>query len=210
MNDSMKQLYSAEEIPVLEALEKRRRAVCLAAAGVTLAVCVACCLLANTANMSLMEGTAIGVSILGGWFVLYTRKFRLLDTRHELAHLRRMLDGDKTELTGEVQLTGERLRIKNSILVYPVRLADAVRPRLLYASAVRGEEFRKALGGGKKRLAMQLVSNFITAWSEAEAAECAAAGAGTETETAAGASARDAEAESTGAARPAGAGREDV
>lgn len=167
MNE-MSPLYRPEDIPALEQKEKKRKAVCLAAALLTLAVCVGCCLAAKTATMAAMEKAAAAACILGGWFVLYWRRFGLQDARQEVIHARRMLAGPAEELAGTVALTGERLRIKSSILVYPLRLEDTERPQLLYVNARVADGLRAALAGGPKTLRLRLVSHYVTAWGEAE------------------------------------------
>ncbi len=195
MNE-MSPLYRPEDIPALEQKEKKRKAVCLAAALLTLAVCVGCCLAAKTATMAAMEKAAAAACILGGWFVLYWRRFGLQDARQEMIHARRMLAGPAEELAGTVALTGERLRIKSSILVYPLRLEDTERPQLLYVNARVADGLRAALAGGPKTLRLRLVSHYVTAWGEAEeedagnaacgADDCGAADHGTGEREAAG------------------------
>lgn len=113
--DTIKLLYSPEDLPRLEKKIKRERAWVWCLSGLTLGLCVLFCCLTTTANAERMETATVICSCLGGWIVIYRRRFGMQAARHELTHAAYLLEEPGSLLRGRLSITGERLRIKNSI-----------------------------------------------------------------------------------------------
>lgn len=129
--ETIRDLYSPEDISRLKKKIKREWAWVLGGAGLTLLVCVLLCSRTTTANWRQMEIAVITVSTLGGWFVIYRRLFGLRDSRHELQHAEYLRQEPRTLLRGKLGITGERMRIKNSIRFRILTLDDGETVRRL-------------------------------------------------------------------------------
>ncbi len=129
--ETIRDLYSPEDISRLQKKIKREWAWVLGGAGLTLALCVALCCLTTTANWRRMELAVIAVSTLGGWFVIYRRLYGLRDGRHELQHAEYLRDEPRSLLRGRLGVTKERMRIKNSIRFRVLTLEDGEQVRRL-------------------------------------------------------------------------------
>lgn len=122
--DTTGAFYRPEDLSRLKKKTKTERIVVWSLAGLTLAICVLLCCLTTTRNASRMELATLITSCLGGWLVIYRRTFGLQDLRHEQEHAVHLMESPHSALRGRLEITGERLRIKNSIRVRVLRLDD--------------------------------------------------------------------------------------
>ena len=129
--ETIRDLYSPEDISRLQRKIKREWVWVLGGAGLTLALCVALCCRTTTANWRQMELAVIAVSTLGGWFTIYRRLFGLAESRHELQHAEYLRNEPRTQLRGRLGVTKEKLRIKNSIRIRILTLEDGGQIRRL-------------------------------------------------------------------------------
>ena len=156
--ETIQKLYSPEDLPRLEKKIKRERVLIWAVAGLTLAVCIVLCCLTDTANAEKMELAAILCSTVGGWVVIYRRLFGLLEGRYELQHARYLLEETPTALRGQLRVTKERLRIKNSIRIRILLLEDGGEIRRLKVNETRVKALRPWDG---KRVTVALAGGYV-------------------------------------------------
>ena len=156
--DTNELLYSPEDLPRLEKKIKVERVLVWALAGLTLGLCVLFCCLTNTANAQRMELAAVVTSTLGGWCVIYRRLFGLQETRHELEHARHLLESPLETAEGTLQITKEKLRIKNSIRIRIVSLEDGEQKRRLMVNETR---LKRLLPYDGQRVRLGLVGSYI-------------------------------------------------
>ena len=156
--DTIRELYSPEDISRLEKKIKRERLWIPGLAALTLAVCVALCCLTTTANAEKMELAAILTSTAGGWLVIYRRIYGLQEARNELLHARHLLDAPRETLTGRLTVTNERMRIKNSIRFRVLLLEDGAKTRRLKVNETRVRALRSLDG---KEVALSLAEGYV-------------------------------------------------
>lgn len=156
--DTIRDLYSPEDISRLQRKIKREWVWVLGAAGLTLLVCVVLCCRTTTANWRQMEIAVIAVSTLGGWFVIYRRLFGLRDSRHELQHAEYLRDETRTLLHGRLRVTRERLRIKNSIRIRILSLEDGETVRRLKVNENRVKALKEWDG---KLVTLSLAGGYV-------------------------------------------------
>lgn len=114
-----------------------------AAAGI--AVCAALAALTRTANASVMELSAIAVSTVTGWVVLYFAIYRLTPYRRELGHAEMLRSAKRERVAGQVTVTAERLIIVKSIAVRRVEVRDGEKLRGLLVIDTRAGALEKAV-----------------------------------------------------------------
>lgn len=157
------ELFSPEDIRRLENAIRRWRIALIAVSAAALTACVIFCLLTRTGNETRMELSAVVTWTLAGWFVLYQRRFALLEAKRELQHAETVRTGPRERLCGEVTVTAERLRIRGSIAIrrVSVRLDDGTEKRLNVCES--GAEKLRSAG---KRLTLYTVYNYVAAWED--------------------------------------------
>lgn len=123
--ETITELYRPEDLERLERKLKRSIRAALLLAAAALALCVFFCLRANTANALRMERMAIAVSTAAGWVVIWLAHHRIAELRRERKHAEMLMTGERSALEGELELSEERMRIRGSILFYPLKLRAA-------------------------------------------------------------------------------------
>lgn len=121
------ELYSREET---ERLKKRKSAAKLAAlitGALGLAVCVVLCCVTNTLNAQRMEYTAVIVSTLSGWIVIFLILNLILPSKYEAEHAENVLNAERVPHSGTVTVDKAAAHIKNSISVCRVSVSDGTR-----------------------------------------------------------------------------------
>ena len=73
--DTIRELYSRQDIKRLEQASKRAGLAAALIAAATLIACVILCCLTDTDNAAAMEKAAVAVSVAGGWIVIYLRNW---------------------------------------------------------------------------------------------------------------------------------------
>ena len=152
------QLYRPEDLARLEKKMKRERAWIWGLAGATLALCVLLCCLTDNRNAARMELAAEICSCLGGWLVIGLRVFGLQSTRHERDHAAHLLESSRTELTGKLRITPERMRIKNSIRFRVLQLDDGEQ---LHRLKVNETRVKMLTGFDGQRVTAQLADGYL-------------------------------------------------
>ena len=140
--DTIRDFYRPEDLIRLKTKRKRERVTVWALAGVTLVVCVLFCCLTTTRNAQRMELATLITSCLGGWLVIYRRVFGLQAARYEQEHAAYLLESERTTLRGRLQITKERLRIKNSIRIRILLLDDGEETRRLKVNETRVRDLK--------------------------------------------------------------------
>ena len=164
--ETIQELYSPEEISRLEKRIKRERVWVLLLAGLTLGLCVLFCCLTTTANAERMELAAIITSTVGGWLTIYRRVFGLQETRHELEHARHLCDAERELAKGKLTVTGERLRIKNSIRIRMLTLENEKEKRRLKVNETRVKRLKEWDG---KTVTLSLAGSYAAGIGGADA-----------------------------------------
>lgn len=117
MPDKIVELYTDGDIEKMERQIKNWRRALLILGAAALAVCVTLAALTNTLNAMKMELTCVAVSTAAGWLVIYFAVFKVAAGRRELRHARMLREDERERLEGDVRLTGERFRIRKSVVV---------------------------------------------------------------------------------------------
>ena len=154
--ENIEKLYTPEDIRRLEIKKRRWKTALYIIAVGALSVCIALCALTRTGNAAQMEKAVIVLSALAGWLCLYIRRFPVKDTGHEIDHARMLLEGNGEVLSGELTVTKERLRIKNSITFRTVMLnapgkslrLKVIESRVRRVSALEGRPVRVEVVNG--------------------------------------------------------------
>ena len=106
-----------------------------------LAACIVLAALTNTANARRMELTAIIVSIIAGWIVVYCSCFIAAAGKRELEHAKMLTKEERTRIAGTPVVTDQRVAIRKSITA---RRVEVEGERLLVC-----ESRAKSLEGAK-------------------------------------------------------------
>ena len=122
--NTVQDFYGPEDIRRLQQKYQRERMWVWLLAGVTLALCVLFCCLTNTRNAEKMELITLITSCVGGWLVIYRRIFGLQEALHEREHAAYLQESPRSQVRGRLQISRERLRIKDSIRIRILLLDD--------------------------------------------------------------------------------------
>ncbi len=139
------------------------RAVLCTVAVAALAGCIVCCCLSTTATAAKMEQTAVLISNMAGWFVIYGLTAQLQPLRYALQHESNVLHTDWETVTGRITVEKERLQIPKSIAIYKVSVDTGEEVRRLN---VRADKAALLSGYDGRALALQTAYGYITAFEE--------------------------------------------
>lgn len=140
MSDKIVELYSDAD---MERMKERIKcwtvALCVLGAA-ALGVCVTLAALTNTLNAMRMELSAVAVSTVAGWIVIYFAVFKVAAGRREFRHADMLRSEERERVEGAVTVTPERFRIRKSVPVrrVEVRSADGEVRRLLVCETRAG------------------------------------------------------------------------
>lgn len=161
--DTIRELYSRQDIKRLETTSKRAGLAALLTAAATLAVCVILCCLTDMDNAAAMEKAVVAVSVAGGWIVIYLRNWPVKELRAECGHAEMLLEGERETIEGVLTLSKERMRIRGSIRFYALTLQDGEETRRGKVVASRAEKLRAEEG---KKIRLYLVNGYAAAFEE--------------------------------------------
>lgn len=157
------ELYRPQDPDALKRQYRAWRAAVCAIAAAAVAVCVLFCLRTDAANAARMEASAVAVFSAAGWVIIYLLQFRLAALRHEEAHERRMLAGERETVRGRVTIDARVTQIPRSIAVRRVTVTGGERPMHLLADARHSSALERALNGEAKELELDVVGGYIAA-----------------------------------------------
>lgn len=169
--EKMTPLYGPEDLRRLENKRRISTALCWLLGLGTLAACVTLCALTNGGNAGRMELACILVWVIGGWVVLYLRRFVVRETRLELQHAEMLNSGEASAVHGLLTVTKERLRIVGSIRITMAELENEAGKRRLKFCTSREKKLKNA----GEELTLYLVNGYIAGWAKPSAAEDPAA-----------------------------------
>lgn len=138
------ELYTDEDVSRLRRKIKAWILSLLAFSLLALGVCVALAALTTTANAQRMEFSAIAVSTVSGWIVLYCAIFTVGTARRELAHAGTLREGERQRVEGRVQVTRRWLRIKKSITALAVDVETPEGTKSFWVSRSRAKRLAEA------------------------------------------------------------------
>ena len=159
----MTPLYGPEDLRRLENKRRISTALCWLLGLGTLTVCVTLCALTNGGNAGRMELACILVWAIGGWVVLYLRRFVVRETRLELQHAEMLNAGEASAVHGRLTVTKERLRIVGSIRITMAELENEAGKRRLKFCTSREKKLRSA----GEELTLYLVNGYIAGYGPA-------------------------------------------
>ena len=159
------ELYRPQDPDALKRQYRAWRAAVCAIAAAAVAVCVLFCLRTDADNAARMEASAVAVFSAAGWVIIYLLQFRLAALRHEEAHERRMLAGERETLRGRVSLDARVTQIPRSIAVRRVTVTGGERPAHLFADARHSAALERALCGGERELELDVVGGYVAAFT---------------------------------------------
>ena len=153
------ELYSRDELGRLKRKNRRWTAALIAVSAAAVAVCAGLCVLTTTGNAKTMERAAITVFTLAGWFCLYCLRFVVLRGKAELTHGEMLLAGERSEMTGYLELAPETVQIRGSIAVRRVWVTDGRETRRASVNARKA-----ALLPVGRQAALYLVNGYVAAY----------------------------------------------
>ena len=159
--DTITELFRPEDLGRLEKQYKRSALTAALLAGAALAVCVLFCCLTNTANAKRMEWLTIGVSTVAGWIVIFLAHHRVKERRDERRHAEMLMEGERSTLEGVLELSEQRMRIRGSILFYPLSVRGEETKAAGKVIASRAPLLRAENG---KRLRLYVVNGYVAAF----------------------------------------------
>ena len=159
--DMIHELYSRQDLERLEKKTKHAGRAAALIAAATLTVCVLLCCLANRHTAPTLEKTVTGLSILGGWTVIYLYHHLVKELRWELGHAKMLLEGERSTLEGVIEVSKERMRIRGSIRFFPLTLIEGDERHRSKVIAARAETLRAENGN---RLRLYVVNGYVAAY----------------------------------------------
>ena len=156
------ELYRPEDLSRLTKQRKIRRAVLLTLTALAAGACVLLCCLVTTRNAARMELAVILTSTLSGWVLITLRYELLVLARREAEHTAHMLAGPRVTRAGVLCLSGDTVRIPNSIRVRRLTLQEGNEVKHLNVNVNRV----KALGDLPRQVTVCTVHDFVVAWEE--------------------------------------------
>lgn len=117
MPRNIMELYTEEDIALLERRVKRHRAALIVLAAAALIACIVLAALANARNAGKLELAAVLVSTVAGWICIYDGVFTVSAGKKEIGHANMLRSEPRERIDGPVTVTDERLRIRGSITV---------------------------------------------------------------------------------------------
>ena len=154
-----RELYRPEDLSRLTKKRKIRRVVLLALTALAAGVCVLLCCLVTTRNARRMELAVILTSVLSGWVLITLRYELLVLARREAEHTANMLAGPRVTRTGTLSLTGDTMRIPNSVRVRRLTLQEGENVCRLSVNAGKV----KMLGDLPRQVTVCTVHDFVVA-----------------------------------------------
>ena len=155
------ELYREDDLVLLRKKVKNLTIAAAVLAAAALGVCVYLCTRVNTANAALLERWVIGISVLSGWTEITLLRFVLGDTRREITHAGMLRTASRQRYAGQVEVTGEKLRIVNSIPFRTVLLTDGEEKKRLRVIENRAAVLEKAAPR-----AVYVANGYIAGWEE--------------------------------------------
>ena len=138
------ELFSDADLERLRRQIGRRRTFHMALAAVALATCVGLIAMTNTRNAARMELTAIIVSTVAGWIVIYGSVFTVRARARELRHAVMLRGEEREEARGDVVVTDERIAIRRSITARRVEVRGEGETRKLLVCESRAKALAAA------------------------------------------------------------------
>ena len=154
------ELYTAEELSRLENRIRILRPLLILAGAAALAICILLCCLTNTANAGRMEISVIALSTGAGWILLYLRRFVLVELRHELGNAQMLRDSERETVRGRVEVSAEKLRIRNSIPFRNVTVEEEGKTRRVKVIETKAGDLEKA----GKELELSVANGYAAAF----------------------------------------------
>ncbi len=139
MEQNVAELYTEEDIALLERRMKRLRTALVVLGAAAFAVCVALAALTNARNAGRMELAAVIISTVVGWVCIYGGIFGVSAKKKEIGHARMLRSEPRERIDGSVTVTDERLRIRGSITVRRVEVASETETRRVLVHENRAE-----------------------------------------------------------------------
>ncbi len=118
------ELYSSEELHKMEQTNRHWIIGLSMFSAAALAVCISFALRTRTLNAMQMELSAVAVSTVAGWIVLYFALFRVRTGRREIQHAVMLQDEVRDRYEGTVSLQKEQFLIRKSVPVQRVEVQD--------------------------------------------------------------------------------------
>lgn len=138
------ELFGDTDLKRLRRQIGRRRAFHIALAALALAVCLGLIALTNTRNAARMELTAIIVSTVAGWIVIYGSVFTVRARARELRHAVMLRGEEREAVCGDVVVTDERIAIRRSITARRVEVRGEGETRRLMVCESRADALAAA------------------------------------------------------------------
>ncbi len=118
------ELYSSDELKQMEQTNRRWIIGLSIFSAAALAVCISFALRTQTLNAMQMELSAVAVSTVAGWIVLYFALFRVRTGRREIQHAAMLQDETRDRYAGTVSLLKEQFLIRKSVPVQRVAVQE--------------------------------------------------------------------------------------
>lgn len=140
MNEQIVELYGDSDMARLKRRIKGWTVGLCVLAVAALVACIAMAASVRTENATRLELTAVAVSTVAGWIVIYGAIFVVAATRRELTHAEMLHREPRERVVGAVTVTKERLIIRKSITVRRVEVCGADGTRRLLVCESRAKK----------------------------------------------------------------------
>ncbi|MBR6006229.1 MAG: hypothetical protein IK064_01230 [Clostridia bacterium] len=162
MDTHITELYSGDDVIILQKKQRLWRIAAIAVAAVTLILCIVFCASSGPRNMMKMLAAAVITSTVGGWIVITIVRFALDELRYAEKHTRAVLEGERESVDGRFELTDDRTLVKRGVAMLRV---DAGTESGTHALQIYEKKARRFDAKNAKRV--YTVHGFIAAY-EAE------------------------------------------
>lgn len=162
----MTQLYTEEDLEILERKYRSEKMFAIAFAGVSFLVFVVLCCITKTGNAALMEKIATVVVMIAGWILIYFYINRLVAGKNELRHGRMLAEEPRETYVGRLTVNPKEIRIKGSIVIKNLTVDTGTEKKRLNVIAGKAEKLEDLTGVVK----LETVHGYVAAFGR-EAAE---------------------------------------
>lgn len=120
----MIELYSERQVEKTKLVNRIWAVAISVFALACLAACITLCCMVNVRNVTQMMIATMSVAVVGGWIVIYVIFSVIVENKHEIVHAKNMLEGERTEHTGELTLSSQKIKIAGSITIVKATLSN--------------------------------------------------------------------------------------
>lgn len=93
-------------------------------AALCLAACITLCCLIDLRNVQKIQTAVMSIAVGGGWVIIYVLVSVIGENKRQAVHAENMLDGERGEYIGVIDIDKKKIKIPGSITIVKVALTD--------------------------------------------------------------------------------------